>query len=70
MQLLRRQLIEHAASPLGRVSASAGIAVGHPALDASTPENLMAAADRALYQAKQQGRDGYTVAGNMAMSAG
>ena len=70
MQLLRRQLIEHAASPLGRVSASAGIAVGHPALDASTPESLMAAADRALYQAKQQGRDGYTVAGNMAMSAG
>jgi len=70
MQLLRRQVIEHAASPLGRVSASAGIAVGHPALDASTPESLMAAADRALYQAKQQGRDGYTVAGNMAMSAG
>ena len=70
LQLLRRQLIEHAGSPLGRVSASAGIAVGHPATDASSAESLMAAADSALYQAKRQGRDGYTVAGSMAMSTG
>lgn len=66
MQLLRRHAIPHAGSPLGVVSASAGIAVGHPARDASTPENLMAAADAALYQAKRQGRDGYTVAAALA----
>ncbi|MFJ4156143.1 diguanylate cyclase [Pseudomonas sp. NPDC089752] len=69
LQSLRRQMLEHAASPLGRVSASAGIAVGHPAIDSSSPESLMAAADTALYKAKRQGRDGYTVAGGMAMSA-
>ncbi|RAS28499.1 MULTISPECIES: sensor domain-containing diguanylate cyclase [unclassified Pseudomonas] len=66
MQALLRQAIVHAASPLGRVSTSAGIAVGHPSRDAITPESLMAAADAALYQAKRQGRDGYTVAAAMA----
>ena len=70
LQLLRRLMIEHAGSPLGLVSASAGIAVGHPAVDASSPESLMSAADGALYQAKRQGRDGYAVADRMAMSAG
>ncbi|NIE75854.1 GGDEF domain-containing protein [Pantoea sp. Ap-967] len=60
--LLRRQMMAHADSPLGRVTASAGIAVGHPARDASTSESLMAAADGALYEAKRLGRDGYTVA--------
>ena len=68
MQLLRRHAITHAGSPLGVVSASAGIAVGYPTLDASTPESLMAAADAALYQAKRQGRDGYTVAAALAES--
>jgi len=69
MQLLQRQAITHAGSPLGWVSASAGIAVGHPGRHACTPESLMAAADAALYQAKRQGRDGYTVAAAMAQSA-
>ncbi|WP_085625009.1 MULTISPECIES: sensor domain-containing diguanylate cyclase [unclassified Pseudomonas] len=66
-QLLRRQLLEHAGSPLGRVSFSAGIAVGDPAREEVTAERLMAAADAALYQAKRQGRDGYCVAGSMAV---
>lgn len=63
--LLRRQAMEHAGSPLGRVSFSAGIAVGDLARDGVTTEALVAAADRALYQAKQQGRDGYCVAGSV-----
>ncbi|MCM8911745.1 sensor domain-containing diguanylate cyclase [Pseudomonas inefficax] len=61
-QLLRRQLLEHVGSPLGRVSFSAGIAVGDLAREGVTAERLMAAADAALYQAKRQGRDGYCVA--------
>ncbi|WP_426808233.1 diguanylate cyclase [Pseudomonas sp. WOUb67] len=63
--LLRRQAMEHAGSPLGRVSFSAGIAVGDPAREGVATEALVAAADRALYQAKQQGRDGYCVAGSV-----
>lgn len=67
LQLLRRQAIEHGGSPLGQVSVSAGIAVGAPTLEAVTPENLMAAADAALYQAKHQGRDRYCLAGSVAV---
>jgi len=63
-QVLRRHVIEHGGSPLGRVTFSAGIAIGDPARQAITPERLMAAADSALYQAKGQGRDGYCVANN------
>ncbi|KGK25822.1 sensor domain-containing diguanylate cyclase [Pseudomonas plecoglossicida] len=61
-QLLRRQMLEHAGSPLGRVSCSAGIAVGDLAREGVTAERLMAAADAALYQAKRWGRDGYCLA--------
>ena len=61
-QLLRRQMLEHAGSPLGRVSCSAGIAVGDLAREGVTAERLMAAADAALYQAKRRGRDGYCLA--------
>jgi len=64
-QLLHRQMLEHAASPLGRVSFSAGIAVGDLAREGVTAEALVAAADRALYQAKQQGRDRYSVAASV-----
>lgn len=69
-QLLRRQALEHAASPLGRVSFSAGIAVVDLAREGVTAEALVAAADRALYQAKQQGRDGYCVAGSVVAGQG
>ena len=54
---LRRLGIEHLTSPLGIVSISAGIAVGYPARQALTAATLMAAADGALYVAKEQGRD-------------
>lgn len=65
LQLLRRQAIEHGGSPFGHVTASAGIAVGAPTLETVTPENLMAAADAALYQAKRQGRDRYCLAASV-----
>lgn len=65
LQLLRRLAIEHAGSPLGHVSVSAGIAVGAPTLETVTPENLMAAADAALYEAKRQGRDRYCLAASV-----
>ncbi|MEG0247587.1 MAG: sensor domain-containing diguanylate cyclase, partial [Pseudomonas sp.] len=64
-QMLRRHMIEHGGSPLGRVSFSAGIAIGDLARETVTPERLMAAADGALYQAKRQGRDGYCVASSV-----
>ncbi|CAM3941660.1 Phytochrome-like protein cph2 [Pseudomonas reidholzensis] len=64
LQLLRRLAIEHAGSPLGLVSVSAGIAVGYPAEQPITPEALMAAADGALYDAKRQGRDRCCLATN------
>lgn len=68
--LLRRQMLEHTGSPLGRVSFSAGIAVGDQAREEVTAESLMAAADGALYQAKRQGRDGYCVAAGTAVGVG
>lgn len=68
-QMLRRHMIEHGGSPLGRVSFSAGIAIGDLARETVTPERLMAAADGALYQAKRQGRDGYCVASSVVVGA-
>ncbi|WPM28861.1 sensor domain-containing diguanylate cyclase [Pseudomonas sp. P1B16] len=65
-QLLRRHVIEHGGSPLGRVSFSAGIAIGDLARYTITAERLMAAADGALYQAKRQGRDRYCLADSVA----
>jgi diguanylate cyclase (GGDEF)-like protein len=67
--MLRRHMIEHGGSPLGRVSFSAGIAIGDLARETVTPERLMAAADGALYQAKRQGRDGYCVASSVVVGA-
>ncbi|MFK3683418.1 diguanylate cyclase [Pseudomonas sp. NPDC088890] len=69
LHMLRRLGIEHAGSPLGQVSASAGIAVTYPALETITAESLMAVADSALYEAKRQGRDRYCLAGAAAASA-
>lgn len=65
LHALRHAAIEHLGSPLGQVSASAGIAVAAPSLENVTPENLMTAADEALYTAKRQGRDRYCLAGSV-----
>jgi len=62
LQQLRRLAIEHAGSPFGVVSASAGIAVAHPAQQPISSQALVAEADAALYQAKRQGRDRYCMA--------
>ena len=48
--------IPHAAAALGSVSVSLGIAAWTPN-PKSTPVELMKAADQALYQAKQEGRN-------------
>jgi len=48
--------LKHADSPFGRVTLSIGIASGIP-LPASEPQTIVGAADRALYLAKQAGRN-------------
>jgi len=55
-----RQEIRSQDYPWGPVTLSAGIAAYEPGM--GTPEVLVAAADRALYQAKEEGRDRCSVA--------
>ncbi|MDQ8038632.1 MAG: diguanylate cyclase [Pedobacter sp.] len=52
---LAQAALPHAVVPSGRVTASIGVAVSHPGI--RTAAELVAAADRALYRAKQSGRD-------------
>jgi diguanylate cyclase (GGDEF)-like protein len=53
---IQRLQLPHANSPLGVVTASLGVATA-TAGRTDTPENLVRAADRALYEAKSQGRN-------------
>lgn len=53
---IRELDIPHDSSPFGHVTLSIGIASAAPGFD-NPPDDLIAAADRALYRAKQEGRD-------------
>jgi len=48
--------ITHASSPTGQVGLSIGIASAAPGFD-NPPDDLILAADKALYRAKKEGRD-------------
>ncbi|GLQ45453.1 hypothetical protein GCM10007862_05040 [Dyella lipolytica] len=48
--------LQHGDSPLGRVTVSIGVASIVPTID-TTPQKLVASADRALYEAKRNGRN-------------
>lgn len=62
--LLEDAAIAHMSSPTGSLlTASIGIAVGDPG-SGGRPETLIEAADRALYEAKLQGRDRVVVDGD------
>ncbi|MDH0290499.1 diguanylate cyclase [Pseudomonas sp. GD04087] len=56
LQAVEALALPHELSPLGRVSVSIGIAVALPVEEASA-EGLVARADAALYEAKEQGRN-------------
>jgi len=59
-QGLADEAVPHGGSPIGRVTVSIGISCIRP-LPGQAFENLVAAADRALYLAKNTGRDRYRV---------
>jgi diguanylate cyclase (GGDEF)-like protein len=65
-QLVQKLAIAHPASPVGRcVTISAGVTSLVPA-PGTAPEDLVAAADEALYRAKQNGRNQVLVSGRAA----
>jgi len=55
-QAIRQLNLKHAGSPFGHVTLSFGIASGVP-MPETEPQKLVGAADNALYQAKQEGRN-------------
>lgn len=54
---VRNLELPHEASPAHWISVSAGLALMTPSVDASGPQALIEAADRALYKAKRSGRN-------------
>jgi diguanylate cyclase (GGDEF)-like protein len=61
-QALEAQRLPHALSPLGWVSVSVGVAVLVPD-ELQTPELFLRMADKAMYRAKEQGRNQVVLAG-------
>ena len=57
LQAIRALQIEHAAHPLGKVTASAGITTCRPSRESVSPASLLKAADACLYAAKRAGRN-------------
>lgn len=57
LRAIRSLNIEHAEHPLGKVTASAGIATRQPGIEDVTPTSLLKSADACLYSAKQNGRN-------------
>lgn len=54
---IRDLQIEHSGNPAGFVTISAGVDARVPTRDASEPTELILSADKALYEAKEQGRN-------------
>jgi diguanylate cyclase len=54
---IRNLEIAHSEHPLGKVTASAGVATTQPGTGGIAPDELIKAADALLYSAKQQGRN-------------
>ena len=57
LQAIRALQIEHAGHPLGKVTASAGVATCQPSRESVSPASLLKAADACLYAAKRAGRN-------------
>lgn len=57
LRAIRSLNIEHSEHPLGKVTASAGIATQLPGIEDVTPASLLKSADACLYAAKQSGRN-------------
>jgi GGDEF domain-containing protein len=64
---VERLLIAHAGSPHGFVTVSVGAASIHPSVGIN-PETLTQAADEALYQAKQRGRNAIVASAGVTLS--
>lgn len=57
LQAIRDLRVPHSGHDAGVVTASAGVILGTPSWQACTPEGMIKAADRLLYEAKREGRN-------------